>query len=916
MNLKLIISVVSFFVFFILFILILKNQNPSGLTPKDKCNNAGKVWDPETNSCKDISCKCTVDNKTGLVTGKVLDFDGTGCVTLTKNTYLSSITKANLLKLCQESLCEVPSEKCKGSTNFQAYAQDTQKCVMKAGCSSTPYAIDGNSSTAKLLDGCPNLTLVQNPENQAECIAPNNNQLQNLCQNSLSGCPYGSILSASCSQTGIGNACYSPGEGTCVSLSSQKGCRSDNTNTFWKWENGQCIDVSVSPSIKKVTLTADPTTFNIKGNFEINYSFGENLTYTYQMILQNPSKSDIPLSGYVHVTLASLPENAPTPNRNTVLKQTNVTAFNNFSITFPTNRKGPSTEKYNLILQAWVIQKSSGGKPILRYVSANPLLITVVPGTLPPGIQQLTPTPSRATAEAVVKSLGLNNVLQAAGNSFKQIPEGSTTWTNMSLPTYCTGETCTTDYLLVPCTSEYCNKSSNGFINHAMLVLAWEPPSTENISAAIKACNFKSTFTTNNPQVFFYALMEEHQPSGVTRKIPLFESGTSPRWFGPITANPNYSWDISIGTYLWPSISNQKPTWENATCKSPIVNIQVRIPPNFYTSNTCFKIKPLKPSGMPIPENYSVYDSTINGCRPVNTLQQIDVTAARDINCIWNISDTLLPDGTTPSIEVGALAMYTCDNGGQACGDSTDPHNPCGVVIKNNSPVPSTDNPPNILPSCSSNTNYKRKVYCGCSTRVENNLCGNESFCDVGSNGSGVVSQNNWETRLKQVNNFINSYGLLDGNSIFGLGKKDSMKMFQNAVNEGKLTDSWKNYQQCPVQDKSPLCWASSAESTCTSQCSKDEACISACQEQSFDCLSDNSTNPYSKSGEATFDCTQWNQDDPNNMYAYSQILKCYPPPFKDNTCPPSKNYRVKGECVATVPTQQTIKSGICSTLP
>lgn len=898
-------AVVALILVVVLPLVLSRHSSDSGKTPQQKCNTTGYVWDPLSNSCTKTSCTATVDDMTGLVTGQVLDMNGTACVSLNSKTYVSSIAENSLSNLCQTYPCKVPSLKCDGSSNFNYYAVNTQKCVIDVGCAADSYAIDGDSSTAKLLNGCPNMTLTQNPENKGECVAPDVSQLQMLCETSISGCPFGSTLSAACSETGVGDACYSPGQATCLPASSNKGCRPDDIGTAWQWNNGQCVNITVSPYITNVSVTGDPTDLNINGIFEIEHDVGETVLYTYQM---HPNASGLtPLTGYAQVTFGPL-------TSDTNVKST-VKTLNNFTINFKSGGNGPSVDQsYDLELQGWVLQ-NQGEHPIIRYVSDKPITIKVVKGTLPPGITQLLPKPTRQIALNVASSMGLNNVIQSANNNtkFKQIPENSNTWTNMELPTYCTGDACSTIYLLVPCTTEYC-VSSNNRIDHAMLVLAWEAPSVADIELAQKesGCNNLST----GAQVLYYASMKEFQPSGVSREIQLFDGGTMPRWFGSITTIPGYFWEISIGTYLWPQGGSVIPSWINASCKSPLVKINVQVPSTFYSSSTCFSIKPLTPAGNPIPGNYNVYNSTINGCQPVTSLSPLEITAARDVNCMWNIGDSLLPDNTNPSVNVGSLVMYTCENGDKACELTTDARNPCGIMMKNTSPIESVDNPISIPQVCSSKKSYTRKVYCGCSDRVQNTACGNQTFADIGATGSGVVSKDNWENRLQQASKFIDNYDLLSGDGVFGPGKKAMMGTFQTLVNNGNLDDTWKKYQECYVQNDNPTCWASSGTATCGSQCGKDTECLKACNVQSFDCLSNNILSAGTTSGVATFDCTQWKQGDSSDVYAYSQNLTCYPPPTLSSKCPTDAPFLVKGVCVKEVPTTAPQTPGLCYGIP
>ena len=424
---------------------------PTPVSPQQQCNDNGYIWDTTTQKCTTNQCGATVDAITGIITGTIMNANGTKCINVSNSTYLSPVERATLLKLCQSAKF----------ANLLPTSKGLQ-CTQATGCASKPYTITPNS----IMNGCPYLTY-QPVDTGSNCASPNSSQLEYLCNTSVNGCPLGSNLNAACDTSA---PCYNVTAG-CTSTLATPGCRP--INEMWEWEpfGSQCVNATVNNTIAVIVTSA--TVDQVVGTY----------------VLDNPPQNTLFRWGYLLTDTSSSPKSWIGP---VTLK-----ANNNFLISF--NSSLELTATYMLTLQAYTSTDNS--HYVLSYTSVTPNKITLTAAPIEPGLVLIKPTLSLDLAKQLATNV--EGAVTAANNNTtltnKPFVVPSTDVWNNSLQGVSTGESA----LIVPCTSAYCKTSISD--NFVMLILAWPiVPITDDVIKEIKT---KCSSLTGTPQVH-YAVYE------------------------------------------------------------------------------------------------------------------------------------------------------------------------------------------------------------------------------------------------------------------------------------------------------------------------------------------------------------------------------------------------------------------------
>jgi hypothetical protein len=668
----------------------------SGPTPQQQCNANGYVWDPKTQQCTSNVCSAQVDSNTGVITGTMVNYSGDQCVDVQSGAYISPLTRASLLELCQSTACS----SCPAGTKFTnlEFTATGPKCTQSTGCSTKPY--DSNS----IMDGCPYLTYLPGTDNN--CVAPTENELQLLCNTSVNGCPLNTNLNANCNTD---TPCFNPASG-CVAQSELPGCRPHNT--MWQWIGTQCVNTTVSNSIAVTVNSA--TVADITGTFVLD-NIPQNASLLWNYVLTQGDKT---WQGPV------------------VIKGNTFTA--SLLVITPPLSVGAS---YTLVLQVYT---SINDSPyVLSFTSAAPTPVTLTAAPVAPGLTTLKPTLSLALAQQVAQdvpgAIDAANANSAGNDPF--VKPSADVWSN-SLQGYNSG---TTPFLIVPCTSLYCKTELS--VGVAMLILAWPPMTTltsDQTAEIKKACS-----TLSNPQVSSAVYMQETSASGSTLSL-VGNKITTGTWLQPLSSDPTKTWLFRVVAYVWSGTDNGV---ENSQCLSQPLDIPVQVPHNLYSAEVCFNIQPLKPQGQAMEGNFMVYHPGANMCSgPINSVEAL---GARDFSClITNTAPSLDNMQLYACNDISYDSSGNCNSSGQGCGPvfpvnsvrqpTTGQSTQCAGLLDG-------------TPPCAG-AQYCQEAACNCPPSVDWADCGRTTYAQVGA--SNAIEEGRWKSRVNNVVNFIQTYGL------------------------------------------------------------------------------------------------------------------------------------------------------------
>lgn len=549
-----------------------------------------------------------------------------------------------------------------------------------------------------VMDGCPYLTY-QPAAKGNDCVPPTLTQLQNLCNTSVNGCPANSSLNVSCP---AGQPCFDPNKG-CVAQLDTPGCRP--AGQLWQWSGTQCLNATVSNTIAVTVSSA--TTDSIQGTF----------------VFDNPPQNA------KLMWLFSLASSSTTAWQGPVTIDKNQFNINLTGIPVTVN------SVYKLVLQVY---SSVNDSPyLLQFTSVTPNNVTLTTAPVAPGLVTIKPQLSLDSAKQVAANVP-GAILAANGNSQGSNPfvvPDTVSWTN-SLQGSVSNPSSDQSFLLVPCTTAYCkNTLSDGI---AMLIFAWLPVQTltPDQSAEIK----KACPSLSDPQVS-YAVYQNDTLVG--------NQLTAGTWLQPVPSDPTVTNTFKIVAYVW---SGSDSGVQNSACLSQPLNVVVQVPTNLYSTEVCYSIQPLKPQGAFIPGNFMLYHPGDNMCSaPVNSVEAL---GARDFSCLIQQSAPTLQNMQLYGCnDVGT--GDSCNSSGQGCQPivpvTTVRQPGAGESTECSPPVPGT------VPSCGG-LQYCQEAACNCPDTVNWALCGSTTYAQVGT--ENAIEANRWQSRVNNVSNFIQNYGL------------------------------------------------------------------------------------------------------------------------------------------------------------
>lgn len=716
------------------------NPKPPPLSPQDQCSANGYIWDASTQTCTSTACSSTVDAN-GKISGTVVNISGNQCVDVQSGAYLSPFARAALLQLCQNNQF----------ANVE-YTNTGPQCTKAAGCNTQPYR--SNS----IMDGCPYLTL-QPEAGTNNCVAPTSSELEQLCNTTINGCPLNSSLNSNCPTT---TPCFNATSG-CVNQNVTPGCRPEDQ--MWQWINDQCVNTTVSNTLAVTVSSATVTT--ISGTFVLPQATAPGTKLLWNYVLTSNSSA----SGTSGTSGAS--GSTKTWQGPVVTNNTNFTVSLTDSFTAGT--------QYNFILQVYVSVNDS--PYILKYTSVAPAVVTLTAAPVAPGLTTIKPVLDRDMALNVAENVpgALMAANQNSSGTSPFVVPSSDVWSN-SLPAF-SGTGNATPYLIVPCTSAYC-KTALG-VGTVMLILAW--PVVTQLSTAQSAEIQQACPQVGAPQIS-YAVYSNGQIVG--------DRLTEGSWVQPLPSDPSKTWTFQVVAYVWSSTTGGDRGIENSQCKSQPLEFVVQVPNNLYSVSLCYNIQPLKPQGAFIPGNFMLYHPGDNMCSaPVNSVEAL---GARDFSCLTAGNSTSGNNNSAPSLS--NMALYACSDLGFDSGNNCNSSGQgCGQIA----PVTTIRQPGVGQSQCSgppasgtipcSGAQYCQEAACYCPETVEWDKCGTTSYAIVGSNNTAAIEAERWKSRVQNVSNFIQYYGL------------DTMEDVQTFLNESASTDNlsqaWSNTYAsgCPL---------------------------------------------------------------------------------------------------------------------
>lgn len=661
----------------VVYSLKVKSNTDTPLTPQQKCNANGYIWNPDTQTCTTLTCEAKVDPSSGVISGQMINVDGTQCVNVTSGAYLSPLTQAALLQLCQSTSCSpCPS----GSATKFSTLQFTDKgpvCGFQAGCNTKPYFFNS------ILDGCPYLTYQTDASNQ--CAPPTTLELQQLCNTSVNGCPLGSSLNSNCPSD---QPCFNPtSSDPCLPQLAAPGCRPMNQQ--WQWIGTQCVNTTVSNTIAATISSA--TVNQITGSYTLD---------------------NVPAN-------AKLLWNFVLTDNNTHSWQGQLVVSNN---TFVAHLQGSSVQtgvEYTFDIQLYT-SDSSVSPFVLKYTTVAPLQVKLQPAPVAPGLTTIVPQLSLDLAKQIAADVP-GAVALANQNSADQpfVTPTSDVWSN-SLQGIGNNQ-----YLIVPCTTAYCKTEVN--VGYAMLILAWPPVKT--LSPSQQAELKKVCSTLDSPQISYAVYRQE--TSDPSSKLTLVgDQLTDGTWVQPISADPTVTWLFRMVAYAW---SGTDSGIGNSSCLSQPLDVPVQIPSNLYSAAVCYNIAPLKPQGVPIPGNFMVYHPGDNMCS--SPLNPVEALGARDFSCL-----TLQKQPTLDNMYLYACDDVgynsNCNSSGQGC----QPVLPVTAYRTPSSTESTTCAAPTYTPPCAG-SQYCKEAACNCPSMVEWQNCGTNAYAQVGPQNAIVESR-------------------------------------------------------------------------------------------------------------------------------------------------------------------------------
>lgn len=564
----------------------------------------------------------------------------------------------------------------------------------------------------------------------ASCVPPTSAQLEYLCNTSINGCPVNTNLNANCSTS---QPCYDPNKG-CQPQLQTPGCRP--RNEMWQWINNQCVNTTVSNTIAVTVTTA--TVDQIQGTF----------------VVDNPPPNAKLQWQYLLTSADSQSWQGP------------VTVKDSAFTIFLTNLNLPVSSTYNLVLQLYTSVDDS--PYILSYDSVTPTPVKLTAAPTIPGLVTIKPALSLDLAKQLAADVQ-GAISAANGNSGGSNPfvaPSSDVWNNSLQGQAGDG------FLIVPCTSAYCKTSQTDGI--AMLILAW--PAITKLSQDQLTEIQKSCPSITDPQVSCAVYLGD---------TLLKDKLTEGSWLQPISSDPSVVSTYKVVAYVW-STSTGDTGIQSSSCLSQPATVVVQAPTNLYSAELCYSIQPLKPEGVPIPGNFMLYHPGSNMCSaPINSVEAL---GARDFSCLTTAS--------TPTLE--NMQLYgcndigdddSCNSAGQGC-QSVFPYSAVRQPAENES-LECSPLPPGTVPPCGG-SQYCQMGACNCPPSVQWALCGSSSFAQIGADKA--IEAGRWQTRVNNVVNFINNYGL---------GKVVDIQSFLNEANSSdSVRNAWnKTYGStvCPL---------------------------------------------------------------------------------------------------------------------